>query len=190
MTRRWCALLGGVLLLASGCAVADDSAADDAASDPQWAVDCADADADVDGEASDFADLALPCLGGDGEHAVGALDGRPVVVALWASWCGPCRDEAPALQRFHEEFESQVAVLGVATQDTQDKARHFAEDFGFTFPSVFDERGQVLRSQGLTALPATFFVDADGATAVSFVEGDLTFDTLSDAAAEHFGVEP
>ncbi|MGH8791522.1 MAG: TlpA family protein disulfide reductase [Stackebrandtia sp.] len=172
--------------LVAGCAGGDGDAEDESA--PQWSVECPDVAGDV--AAEDFADMTLPCLVGDDDYDVGAVDGRPVLITLWASWCVPCRDEAPQVQRFHEEMGDEVVVIGVATQDDEDKARYFAEDFGFTFPSVFDERGQVLHSQSLTALPATFLVDADGRTVETFAETGLTYDDLAAAASEHFGVTP
>lgn len=167
----------------AGCA--GEPAAPDR-TEPRWDVDCTGLDGAVAGE--DFAETTLPCLTGDGEFALGTVADRPAVVSLWASWCGPCVTEAPEVQRFHELAGSQVTVIGVNTQDARDRALFFAEDFNWTFPSLFDERGEILRSQGLTALPAIMFIDTDGSTVATLTESDVTADDLIDTAREHFGV--
>jgi thiol-disulfide isomerase/thioredoxin len=156
--------------------------------EPGWAVPCAEAGSGAGGEADDFAGLSLPCLADGDEHTVAAWDDRPLLITLWASWCMPCAAEAPELQRFHTELGDQVAVLGIDTQDTRDKGRYFAEDFSWTFPSLYDERGQVLHTAGLSTLPATFLIDTDGRTVARFTQGDLTAEQLTDAAAEELGV--
>ena len=80
-------------------------------------------------------DLELDCLGDESRAAVGA-EGKPLMVVLWASWCVPCRDEAPEVEAFYQAHGDEVDVLGVDTADTREAARWFAEDFGMTFPSV------------------------------------------------------
>lgn len=88
--------------------------------------------------------------------------GRPVVLNFWASWCGPCRQETPDLQRFSEAF-SGVHVIGVNQQEQPGQARSFAEEFAVTYPLPLDRTGAV--SQGFRVnrgLPVTFFIDASG----------------------------
>lgn len=153
---------------------------------PQWHVGCDGLDGAQAGD--DFTEVALPCLVDETSFEVGPVDGKPTVISLWASWCGPCVTEAPEVQRFHELVESQISVFGVNTQDARERALFFAEDFDWTFPSLFDDRGEILRSQGLTALPAILFVDTDGATVATLTASDLTTDDLLAAAEEHFGV--
>ncbi len=88
--------------------------------------------------------------------------GQPVVLNFWASWCGPCRQETPALQQFAEEH-GNVHVIGVNQQEQPRTAREFAEEFGVTYPLPLDRTGEV--SQGFRVnrgLPVTFFIDANG----------------------------
>lgn len=88
--------------------------------------------------------------------------GEPVVLNFWASWCGPCRQETPALQQFAEENPG-VRVIGVNQQEQTSDAREFAEEFGVTYPLPLDRTGAV--SQGFRVnrgLPVTFFIGADG----------------------------
>ena len=105
-------------------------------------------------------------LGGalaDGRVSLAELRGTPVVLNLWASWCTPCREEAPRLQKGWERWGREgVAYLGLNIQDLRDDARSFARKFGITHPSVRDARRGVADSYGATGIPETFFVDARG----------------------------
>jgi thiol-disulfide isomerase/thioredoxin len=114
------------------------------------------------GTAAQMAAITLPCFAGGAPVRLDAL-GRPAVLNLWASWCGPCRSELPIFQRYADSSGGAVTVLGVVTNDTRAAAAAFAEDVSVTFPSVFDKDSAVQRS-GLTpvVLPVTLFVDAQG----------------------------
>jgi len=105
-------------------------------------------------------------LGGalaDGRLSLAELRGTPVVLNLWASWCTPCREEAPRLQKGWERWGPRgVAYLGLNIQDLRGDARGFAQKFGITHPSVRDARRGVADSYGATGIPETFFVDARG----------------------------
>ncbi|HET7590568.1 MAG TPA: TlpA disulfide reductase family protein [Solirubrobacterales bacterium] len=105
-------------------------------------------------------------LGGalaDGRLALSELRGTPVVLNLWASWCTPCREEAPRLEQGWERWGRRgVAYLGLNIQDLRGDAREFARRFGITHPSVRDARRGVADSYGATGIPETFFVDPRG----------------------------
>ena len=105
-------------------------------------------------------------LGGalaDGRLSLAELRGTPVVLNLWASWCTPCREEAPRLQKGWERWGPRgVAYLGLNIQDLRGDARGFSQKFGITHPSVRDARRGVADSYGATGIPETFFVDARG----------------------------
>ena len=96
----------------------------------------------------------------DGE--LDALRGHPVVVNLWASWCGPCRYELPFFQRQAVERGDEVAFLGVNVGDTRRDAELFAREFPMPYPSVEDPRQRVRDRYGARGLPATAFYDARG----------------------------
>jgi cytochrome c biogenesis protein CcmG, thiol:disulfide interchange protein DsbE len=99
----------------------------------------------------------------DGRVSLAELRGTPVVLNLWASWCTPCREEAPRLQQGWERWGRRgLAYLGLNIQDLRGDARGFAEKFGLTHPSVRDARRGVADSYGATGIPETFFVDARG----------------------------
>jgi DsbE subfamily thiol:disulfide oxidoreductase len=109
-----------------------------------------------------------PALGG-GTIDWGDYSGKVVVVNFWASWCGPCRREAPALQRLWEEYRDRgVRFLGVDFKDDAAAARAYEEEFGITYPSVFDPSGKVAYDFQVLALPTTYVVGRDGWIAYHF----------------------
>jgi cytochrome c biogenesis protein CcmG, thiol:disulfide interchange protein DsbE len=90
------------------------------------------------------------------------LRGHPVVVNLWASWCGPCRNELPYLQRQAVKRAGKVAFLGVNSNDSEDEARKLAARFPMPYPSFVDPRLAVAGDYGARGLPVTAFYDARG----------------------------
>ncbi|MBI3360074.1 MAG: TlpA family protein disulfide reductase [Chloroflexi bacterium] len=109
-------------------------------------------------------DFTLDTL--DGATAtLSAFRGQVVIVNLWASWCGPCRAEMPAIQELYVANRQRgLAVLAVngTFQDSEADARAFAQKYGLTFPILLDRDGAVSRRYLLRALPSTFFVDRRG----------------------------
>lgn len=113
------------------------------------------------------------------------LRGKPVILNLWASWCGPCRAEMPALQALHEDLGDQLVILGVnaSDQDSRQKALSFLSENGVTFRIVFDERGEVSDLYLLQALPTTYFIRADGIIEDVIIGGPLSEALLRAKAA-------
>lgn len=97
------------------------------------------------------------------EAQLEALRGHPVVVNKWASWCGPCREEFPYLQRLSARFGKRVAFVGVDADDSDQAARTFLGEFPLPYPSYTDPGQDISRLLGATAgFPATAFYDARG----------------------------
>lgn len=86
----------------------------------------------------------------------------PIVVNFWASWCPPCREEAPMLQKKWQEYQGQVQFIGVNFQDREEPALAFIEEFGLTFPSGADSRAEVSIDYRMLGLPETYFIDLEG----------------------------
>jgi len=110
----------------------------------------------------------------EGEIALADLRGKPIVVNFWASWCIPCKDEAPALQATYEKYRSQgLVVLGIDVRDFRQDARRFVKRFGITYPVVFDGSGSTVGKWGVTGFPETFFVDRSGRLVGKRIQGGI-----------------
>ena len=115
-------------------------------------------------------DGALPVTNAEDFEQLLADSESPMVVNLWASWCIPCRSEAPLLTEAHRQLGDEIRFIGVATQDTQVDAEAFVAEFSMTFENYFDRSGEVKGWIGSLGLPTTFFV-APGGEVVSTVFG-------------------
>jgi cytochrome c biogenesis protein CcmG, thiol:disulfide interchange protein DsbE len=107
-------------------------------------------------------DFALERLDTSGEIRLSSLRGKVVVLNFWASWCEPCKEEAPVLERtWSEHGPDDLVVVGVDWKDLGSAARRFAERYRMTYPLV--RNGQELtRPYGLTGVPETFVIDRKG----------------------------
>jgi len=105
------------------------------------------------------------------------LKGTPVVLNIWASWCGPCRDEAPFLSAAARKYGHQVQFLGVDILDQTGSAAKFASEFHVPYPSVFDPTGDIRDGLGFLGQPDTVFFDAQG-TKVKILSGAMTEQVL------------
>ena len=99
--------------------------------------------------------------------------GKVVVANFWASWCTPCRDEAPVLERASQDYrERGVVLVGVDVWDDQQSARAFLREFGVSYPNGPDAKAAAI-DYGLTGVPETFFIRPDGTIARHWI-GPLT----------------
>jgi cytochrome c biogenesis protein CcmG, thiol:disulfide interchange protein DsbE len=120
----------------------------------------------------DAPNFEAPLLGQDGTLALSDLKGRPVFMNFWASWCGPCKDEAPFLAEAAKRYGDRVAFIGVNIKDARSDALGFAEEQGLSYDHVRDEDGSIYDDYGLTGQPESFFIDPDGVI-VEHVPGPL-----------------
>ena len=93
----------------------------------------------------------------------GSLRGKAVVLNVWASWCIPCKEEAPFLEQvWQDNRDRDVVVVGLDAKDFRSDARRFMKRFGLTFPIVYDGPGDTLGGYGVTGFPETFVLDREG----------------------------
>jgi len=119
-----------------------------------------------------------------------SLKGKPVVLNFWASWCYSCREEARDFERFwRERSNKDVQVVGIAIQDTPEKAMEFARQYGKTYMLGLDEDGKAGIDYGVTGVPETFLIDKDGRILLK-ESAPVTYETLKAWEAKYFAPSP
>ena len=119
----------------------------------------------------------LPKLSEDGTASLADYRGHVVLLNFWASWCPPCRHEAPLVESAQRQLERYGGtVLSVSTQDTASDSRSFRAENHLTYPDLRDVTGNFVHAFGTTALPESFILDPQGRiTAISRGEIDAAF---------------
>lgn len=111
---------------------------------------------------STLPDAPLRPLDGGATTTLAAYRGRPLVVNLWAPWCVPCRTEMPELEAQHQRYGDTVAFVGISDGADEASSRQAAAASGVTYPLLVDDTSAFQLALGVSNLPATAFVDADG----------------------------
>ena len=119
-------------------------------------------DAAARGEREVAPGFDLPRLSGDGRATLADYRGKVVVLNFWASWCTPCTDEAPLLQRTQEQLASNGTVLGATYNDVPGDSADFERKYHVTYPSVRDVGLKLAQDYSTHALPETFVIDRTG----------------------------
>ncbi|MGH3361163.1 MAG: TlpA family protein disulfide reductase [Nocardioides sp.] len=135
-------------------------------------------------------EVTVPCFGGGPDVDLASLRG-PLVVNLWASWCGPCRQEMPVLQSFYEKYGDRVPVLGIDWQDPQsDAAMDLVRHTGVTYPLLADPETElsVVDGMPIRGLPGLILLDADGRIAYRNLETVDDEAQLVELVDEHLGI--
>jgi len=107
--------------------------------------------------------------------------GKPVVLNFWASWCAPCKEEAPLIENTWKQVQAQgkdVVILGIDFQDSNNDSSSFLQLYSITYPTVLDADGSVASKYGVTSLPQTIFINRNG-TVPSREPRELTAQVLS-----------
>lgn len=120
-------------------------------------------------------------------HRLDDYKGKVIFLNFWATWCGPCRNEMPEIQKLYEEYAAQgedaeVAVIGVAGpgmggEGSKEEITAFMEENGYTYPVLMDETGDMFSYYGISAFPTTFMIDREG-NVYGYVSGQLTEDIM------------
>jgi cytochrome c biogenesis protein CcmG/thiol:disulfide interchange protein DsbE len=114
-------------------------------------------------------DLTLERLDEEGELQLSSLQGKAVVLNVWASWCVPCKEEAPYLEELWREHRDRgLVIVGLDAKDFRADAKRFANRFDLTFPLVYDGPGDTLGDLGVTGFPESFVIDREGRVVEAF----------------------
>ena len=111
-------------------------------------------------------DAPVERLDGNGEVSLADHRGKWILLNFWASWCQPCRDEAPAIEKFARQNRDRLVVIGMDTEDLSGDARDFVREFGLTYEMLHDGDGDRKDAYGIFALPETFLIDPNGKLAL------------------------
>ena len=123
-------------------------------------------DAMRDGKRVDPPAAHLQVLGGRGTASLADYRGKVVLVNVWASWCQPCRDELPLLEKTQQRLAPQGGtVLGIDVKENSGAALKAVDEFGLSYPVVRDRDGSFVRKWGQTGYPETYVLDRDGRVA-------------------------
>ena len=90
------------------------------------------------------------------------LQGKPVIINFWATWCGPCVKEMPAFERLKDDFGDKIGIIAVNCGDDAETVKDFVEENGYTFPVVLDEEYSISMLYPTNSIPYTVVLDAEG----------------------------
>lgn len=127
-------------------------------------------------------DFSLTTLDGE-SFSLSALKGQPVVLNFWATWCGPCRRELPALQSSAERYRDLVTIVGIDQAEDADTVQGYVDELGLTFPIPMDTDGKVGEAYRVRGLPTTYFIDSEGIIERVWV-GEMNSITLAESIVE------
>ncbi len=128
----------------------------------------------------------LPTLNDRGRISLEGMKGKPVVMNVWASWCGPCVVEHPVLEWGSRRYGDRAHFVGLVFEDDEEAAKGFLRKHGQSFPQMFDERGRTAVDYAVAGVPETYFIDADGVIVDKHV-GPLSREALAARINKHFG---
>ena len=154
-------------------------------------ADCPASDPKVAAVSSGLPDVVLPCLGGGRAVRLAGLRGKPMMINVWAQWCGPCREEAPYLTEVAKTNKSDMQIIGIDHDDPRPElAIEFAQLSTWRYPQLADP-DLVLRSAlQISGPPQTFFVRPDGTIAFRHAGQFHSAAEIRDLARQHLGVTP
>ena len=126
--------------------------------------------------------FSLRRIDAGGKLDLASLRGKPIVLNFWASWCIPCKKEAPLLEQAARQWQKKgVVVVGVDANDFSGDARKFMRHYAISYPVVHDGAGAWVDDYGLTGFPETFFVDRRGRVVPPHISGVVTRASLDQA---------
>lgn len=205
--RRRLAAAAALLLIVTGCTdsglLTPSSESSEGSSQPPSAeqlaamkeaagiADCPPSDEDVSAMSGGLPDVELACLGGGQSVRLAGLRGRPMMINVWAQWCGPCRQEAPFLADIAASTEpSEFMILGIDFDDPRpDLAIEFADAAGWKYPQMQDVDVVLREELQISGPPQTFFVNAQGNITYRHAAPFTSAKQIRELAEKHLGVQ-
>jgi len=118
---------------------------------------------------TDSLDFTLQDINGQ-THTLSDYKGKYVFLNFWATWCPPCREEMPSMQKLYDSWDkNSYVMLAVNIKEPKDRVKSFAANHKYTFPILLDSDGSVAGKYGMRGIPTTFFVDQYGKIAGKIV---------------------
>lgn len=153
--------------------------------------DCPVSDPDAAPVDGGLPDLTLPCLGGGRDVRLAGLRGTPMLVNVWAQWCGPCRQEAPFLSEIDTVTRSDLQIVGIDFNDPlPGRAIDFAEVASWRYPQMVDDTKTISGPLQVVSIPQTFLVDADGRIVARHSGPFTSADQIRDLVEQKLGFRP
>ena len=110
--------------------------------------------------------------------------GRPIFLNFWATWCPPCRDEMPDMQKLQQTLGDSILIVGIDMKESADTVREFVQDRGYTWTFVLDSDGEVSNAYNVSVIPTSVFIDTKGVIVRRF--GKRDYATFLEAARQAF----
>jgi thiol-disulfide isomerase/thioredoxin len=130
----------------------------------------------------------LKCLDGKSTVDIGQIKG-PVLVNVWGSWCGPCKEEMPIFVDFYGKYKEKVSLIGISVEEANvQNARDFVELYGMSWPNLNDPDGSTRGTLGM-GVPITLFIDAQGKVAFRKIGVVTTIEELERDTQKYLGVQ-
>jgi thiol-disulfide isomerase/thioredoxin len=130
----------------------------------------------------------LKCLDGNSTVDVGQIKG-PVLVNVWGSWCGPCKEEMPIFVDFYSKYKEKVSLIGISVEEADvQNARDFIKLYGMSWPNLDDSDGSTRGTFGM-GVPITLFIDAQGRVAFRKIGVVTTIEELERDTQKYLGVQ-
>ena len=184
MNKKVLILVLALVVLIAGAGIAYNSMADKVQLDNLATRETAAAEVPEGSEAAENDNLAPDFTVYDLEgnaHKLSDFRGKPVIVNFWASWCGPCKSEMPDFEEKFQEYGDEIHFLMVnltdGSQETVETASAFVDGQGYTFPVYFDTDYSGAIAYGVSAVPATYFIDENGSL-IAYGKGSLSQEQL------------
>jgi thiol-disulfide isomerase/thioredoxin len=130
----------------------------------------------------------LKCLDGKSTVDIGQIKG-PVLVNVWGSWCGPCKEEMPIFVDFYSKYKEKVSLIGISVEESDvQNARDFVKLYGMSWPNLNDPDGSTRGTLGM-GVPITLFIDAQGTVAFRKIGVVTTIEELERDTQKYLGVQ-